>query len=287
MEMFGAEPQPAGERLIAVVGGFGDDAREFHALQSPPHRARNDLLDADFRAVQIRDRAAHRKDAPGIFGMIEKQIRQRGDGLHFQLVRPLAVGVGAEVGILQQAGDRTDERGVVGRSLDVFQVQGRGPTVGSPKIGKDGIAGVLQIARQNVNLRVGLGGFVILRHVRGGRKRLLGFHGRQKLAKDVGNGLWITGKKGFDDFLIALAVHADSSPSKSADEFVPRQDFSAVDSSLSDGVCGDIRASRRFCASVARSSKYPSTAAYSDSTTCEDRLSSFVFISPIAWRIPR
>lgn len=119
---------------------LGDQADDRVLTQPFLHGTRTGLLDTDLSSIEVGDGSTHGEDAPRGIGM--NQIRQGRDGLHFQLVGSLAIGVDTEIGILQQASDRPDQRGVTGGAFDVFDVKIGRPSIGSPKERKDGISGI-------------------------------------------------------------------------------------------------------------------------------------------------
>ena len=58
-----------------------------------------------------------------------------------------------------------------------------------------------------MNLRVGLRGFVILRHDMDGRQRLLGLHGCQKFPEDACDLLRPTGEERINDLVVVGLIH--------------------------------------------------------------------------------
>ena len=101
--------------------------------------------------------------------MVENQIRQCGDRFDFEFIGALAVSVGAEVWVFQQASDRTDEGSLIGRPSNIFQVQRVIPTVGPPEVGEDGIPGIFEVTGQLMDFGVCTGRLVVLAHDLSGR----------------------------------------------------------------------------------------------------------------------
>ena len=146
--------------------------------------------------------------------MVEDQVGQGRDCLDLQLVRSLAVGVDAQVRVLQETSQRADQRRVVRRSFDVFEVELRVPAVGAPEEGKHGVPRVLQIAGQRVDLGIGLGRFVVARHLGPRRQHFLGRHGREQLVEDLSDLALVTSEEGLDQLVELRTVHGLASRRK-------------------------------------------------------------------------
>ncbi len=171
------------------------------------HRAGSDLLDADLAGVQVRDRPAHREDAPGGLGVIEDQVGQRRDRLHLELVRSQTVRVDAQVRVLQQTGEGADHRGGVGRTLDVLEMQVGVPAVGAPEERKDRVTRVLQISRQDVDLGVRLSRLVVAAHQTAGGQMPFGFDRIEQLAEDLDELLLRDAEEGVGQVAKAVGIH--------------------------------------------------------------------------------
>ena len=93
--IFGADPKPTCNGLIGVMARLR--TYPYNALSCEPllHRTGNDTLESDLRAVQIRDRPSDGEHPPRIIGVVIDQVGQGGDGFDFELIRALAVTVGA------------------------------------------------------------------------------------------------------------------------------------------------------------------------------------------------
>ena len=87
--------------------------------------------------------------------MVENQIRQCSDRFDFEFIGALAISVGAEVWVFQQASDGTDERSLIGWSSNILQLQRVVPPVGPPEVREDGIPGIFEVTGKFMDLRVG------------------------------------------------------------------------------------------------------------------------------------
>ena len=207
VQVGGAHAEPAGQRGIGIVGSFRDHSHDVMMAESIPHRLRHNLLDTQLAAVEIRDRASHRKHTPGRIGVVEDEVRQSRDRLDLQFVGAQAIGVDAEIRILEQAGQRSDERGEVRRAFDVFQVQFRVPAIGAPEKRKDRVAGVLEVARQCVDLGIRLGRLVVARHQAARRQRGFRLHRGQQFVENLRNLPTVAHEKGFHKMVQLSSVH--------------------------------------------------------------------------------
>ena len=104
-----ADPEPASDRLIRVMARLGTDSDDSVSEDACSHRARQNAFQANLGTIEIRDCPTDRKDPPWVVGMIVDQIGQRSDRFDFEFVGSLAVSIGAQVRVFEQAGQCADQ----------------------------------------------------------------------------------------------------------------------------------------------------------------------------------